>query len=159
MQFFYGEGVAVGYGDDGHFLNTVFFIEGEFLLCFEPETPFALKRCRDDEFILGADVTVDPLCLKINPVFEHRQCYHTVKLGTERLLGGEVFGKGKIVKDHLFAAAFDGIVYEVKQTLFLETFDAAVDEIFGDAEVLLGKRVDLMNGHGLRIVTCKYEDE
>ena len=159
MQFFYVELVVVGYGDDGDFLNAVFFVERKFVLGFAPETLFIFKRSGDDEFVCLCDIAVNTQSTYINMVFNEREGYHGVELGTERLFGSEIFDKGKVIHDHLFAAAFNGIVYEVDQPLFFKTFHTFIDKIFGDPEMLFGKSVDLVNGQRLGVVTRGNEYE
>ena len=102
---------------------------------------------------------MNPQCPESDTVLDEGQGDHTVELGPEGLMGGEVLDEGEVVHEHLFAAAFDGIVDEIEQPLLLKAFDAAVDEVLGDTEVLLGEAVDLMGGHGLGVVACQDENE
>jgi len=155
----YLETVVVCHGDDGDFGDACFFVEGELVLRFDPEGLFALERGGDDEFVLCGDIAVYAEGLEGDTVFDEGQCDHTVKLLSERLVGGEVFDKGEVVHDHLFAAAFDGVVDEVEQPFTGEALDRTVDEVFGDTEMLFGEGVDLVGGHRLGVVACEDEDE
>ena len=159
VELFDVKGIAVGNSDNGDFGNAVFFVEGKLLLRLDPDTLLAFKGGRDDQLILGGNIAVYPQRFEADAVFDECQRDHAVKLRTERLMGGEVLDKGKVVHDHLLAAAFDGIVDEVEQTLLFKSFDGTVDKIFGDTEVLLGKGVDLMDGHGLCMVAGEDEYE
>ncbi len=159
MDLFDVKGVGVGDGDDGDFGNAVLFEDGELVLCFDPEGLFALERSGDDEFMGVGDISVYAKRFEGYGVFDEGKGDHAVELDAEGLSGGEVFGKGEVVHDHLPAATLDGIVYEVEQTLLLKALDGAIDEIFGDTEVLLGEAVDLVGGHRLGVVACQNEDE
>ena len=159
MKFFNVKLVTVGYGDNSDFVNAVFFVKGKFLLRFDPKTLFSFKGGGDDQFIFSGEVTVYAKGTEVNPVFDKRQCDHAVKLVSERLVGSEVFDKSEIVQDHLLAAPFDSIVNEIDQPLLLKTLHGAVDKIFGNFEILFGKTVDLVDGHGLGVVAGEDENE
>ena len=159
VQFLDGEIIAVGNGDDRYFGDAVLFEEGKLVLRLDPESLFTLKRGGNDQFMCVGDVAVYAQGFKSDTVLDERQGDHSVELGAERLMGSEVFDKGKIIQEHLFAAAADGIVDKVEQPFLYKPFDGTIDKIFGDTEVFFGKHVDLMCRHGLCIVACKNKDQ
>ena len=126
---------------------------------FFPDTLFAFEGGGDDEFSLWRDVAVDTQCLEGPVVLDERQGDHRVKLGDEGLPHRQVFGKGKIEKDHLFPTLLVAVVDEVEDTLLLKCPDRAVEPVFGDTEALFGGSVELVDSEVAGLISRQNDEQ
>ena len=159
MEFFDVVFISVCDSDDSDLPDPVLFVERELGLGFGPEALFAFKGCWDDQFTLFGHIAMYPEGFEYYTVFHECQSDHRVKLGDERLAGGEVLGKGKVKKDHLFATFLVAVVDEKDELFLCEGVDRPVEPVLGNPEALFCKGINLVDGEMSGMVLCEYQQK